>query len=258
MNWNYVEDVKIVSSFHKQGKPYKKIESRLNHGFIFREKGSATYIFQDKNITVSEREIVFLPAGIPYEYINHDAQNSLYTSINFQASLTSPTVRIYPADAFHNISYIMKNFSELWNFGSVSDKYRCLSLFYELLSNASDYEHLNSEDKRKMQLISPAIEYLKKHIYNSNLKIEKLHNLCGISDVYFRKIFALNFGVSPQSYVLGERITHAKSIIESGDYDSVAEISEAVGYSDPLYFSKAFKKAYGLSPSAYEKILTQK
>ena len=39
------------------------------------------------------------------------------------------------------------------------------------------------------------------------------------------------------------------SILESGDYDSIAEVSELVGYSDPLYFSKAFKKIYGFSPS---------
>ena len=45
------------------------------------------------------------------------------------------------------------------------------------------------------------------------------------------------------------------NMIENGDYNSIREISEAVGYKDPLYFSKAFKKIHGLSPTDYEKRL---
>jgi AraC-like DNA-binding protein len=258
MLFNYVDDVKIVSSFHKKGKPYGKNESRLSHGFIFRQKGSASYFFKDKTYTVSENSFIFLPKGSFYEYVNHNTEDSLYTSINFQATITEPTVSVYPIDVFHSTSYLMQNFSELWNFGTVSDKYNCLSLLYDLLSHISTFEHLKNEDKRKQELISPAIEYLKKHLYEENLKIDNLHRLCGISDTYFRRIFSQRFGMNPQSYVSTERITHAKSIIESGDYDDIKEISESVGYSDPLYFSKAFKKNYGMSPSAYEKMLTEK
>ena len=252
---NYTNDVKIISSFHKRGKPYGKCESRLTHGFIFRQKGDATYFFKDKTITVSENEFIFLPYGIAYEYINHNTEDSVYTSINFQATLAEPAVKVYSTDIFHSTDYIIQNFSQLWNLGSPSDKYKCLSLLYELLSHISASEHLSNGDKVKLELISPAIEYLKSNIYESSLKVDKLHNLCGISDTYFRKIFAARFGMSPQSYVLNERITHAKSIIESGDYDSIREISESVGYTDPLYFSKAFKKAYGLSPLAYAKAM---
>ena len=258
MLFNVTDDVKIISSFHKKGKPYGKHESRLAHGFIFRQKGTVSYFLGEKTVTVNENHFIFLPKGIAYEYVNHNPEDSLYTSVNFQASITEPTVSVYPIDVFHSTSYLMQNFSELWNFGTVSDKYKCLSLLYDLLSHIYTFEHLNNEDKRKQELINPAIEYLKKHIYEDNLKIDKLHYLCGISDTYFRRIFAQRFGMSPQSYVLNERITHAKSIIESGDYDSVKEISESVGYTDPLYFSKAFKKAYGMSPLAYEKMLTEK
>ena len=53
----------------------------------------------------------------------------------------------------------------------------------------------------------------------------------------------------PKEYVLKERLTHARFIIESGDFDSIKSVAEAVGFSDPLYFSKAFKKLYGFPPS---------
>ena len=59
--------------------------------------------------------------------------------------------------------------------------------------------------------------------------------------------------MSPKEYVVTQRISHARFIIESGDFDSIAEVAELVGYNDPLYFSKAFKKIYGFSPTSTSK-----
>jgi AraC-like DNA-binding protein len=55
--------------------------------------------------------------------------------------------------------------------------------------------------------------------------------------------------VTPQEYILSKRLFHARSIIAGGDFDTVAEVAFSVGFTDPLYFSKAYKKAYGISPS---------
>ena len=252
---NFTDDVKIISSVHKESKAYGKIESRLSHGFIFRLKGAAEYSFSAEKLTLRSGELIFLPKGSSYEYRVEDSENSLYTSINFQATLSDPCVRVYSFDAFHNAAYIAQSFTELWKFGLESDKYKCLSLLYDLLSHLLTLENLDSEDKRKHRLIEPALKYLNRHAYDSDFKIEKLHSLCGISDTYFRRIFSSKFGMSPQAYLQNKRISYAKSLIESGDYDSITEVSEAIGYNDPLYFSKAFKKFYGIAPTAYEQSL---
>lgn len=250
---SYTEDVKIISSFQNKSKLYGKIQSRATHGFIFRIKGSARYVLEDKVLSLNEGEVIFLPRGSAYEYTTNSQGKNLYTSINFEADLENPVISVYPLENFHGTNYIFQSFSELWKFGTLSDKYKCLSIFYDLLSYVSRIEHLTSSDKSKYSLIEPAIEYLKAHIYDSTFKITKLHRLCGISDTYFRKIFIARFNMSPQEYVLSERISHAKSIIESGDYESIKEVSELVGYNDPLYFSKAFRKFYGFSPSNLNK-----
>ena len=117
----------------------------------------------------------------------------------------------------------------------------------------SNIENLSYAEKRKFKIIDPAVEYLKSHIFDSSLKINNLHTLCGISDTYFRKIFISKFGLSPQKYIVSRRISQAKSIIDSGDFYTIAEVSESVGYNDPLHFSRAFKKKYGVSPSNINK-----
>ncbi len=246
---NYTDDVKISSSFSQKSKPYGKIENRANHGFIFRTEGRAEYFIDGKNLTVNEGEVIFLPKSSRYEYKTFIDDPPHYTSINFEASLGNPQIAVYSFLDFYGANYIAESFSELWKFGTEADKFKCLSIFYDFLSYVLRIQHISEAEKNKYSLIEPAIEYLKKHVYDSNLRIEKLHNLCGISDTYFRKIFISRFSLNPQEYVLRERITHAKSIIESGDFDSIREVALSVGFNDALYFSKAFKKFYGFSPS---------
>ncbi len=55
--------------------------------------------------------------------------------------------------------------------------------------------------------------------------------------------------MAPQKYIISKRISDAKAIMDSGEYEKVQEVAAQVGYSDPLYFSKVFKKFYGISPS---------
>ncbi len=240
--------MKIISSFHKTSKLYGKIESRATHGFIFKIKGSTEYLIDGKRFVIHEGDTIFLPKGSSYEYRASD-QDSYYTSINFEASFENPQTAIYSFFDFYGANYITESFSELWKFGSEADKFKCLSIFYDFLSYIIRLDALKHEDKIKYDIIKPAIEYLKANIYDGALKTEELHFLCGISDTYFRKIFKSRFNMNPKEYLLYERITHAKSIIESGDFDSIKEVALSVGFNDALYFSKAFKNLYGFPPS---------
>lgn len=244
-----MEDLKIISSFHKESKIYGKIEKRQSHGFIIKIQGRADYFIGEKTLSVNAGEMIFLPKGASYQYTSEPNEENLYTSINFQASLNNPQISMYALKDFYGADFLYQSFSELWRFGNTSDRYKCISVFYDLLSYISRIEHLKSSDKRKYDLIDPAVEYLRKHIYDSNFKTNKLYRMCGISDTYFRQIFMARFNMTPQEYVVIKRLSYAKSIIESGDYENIKEVSAMVGYKDPLYFSKAFKKLYGLSPS---------
>ena len=78
--------------------------------------------------------------------------------------------------------------------------------------------------------------------------MDELHQLCSISHTYFRKIFVSKFGVSPKNYVVTKRLSYAKSIIDSGEFSTVKELSLTVGYKDPLYFGKVSKQHYGALP----------
>lgn len=248
-----IENIKILSSSQGTSKPYSKIQNRKNNMLSVRRSGSVEFDFGDKIFRVSEGEIMFVPQGSSYVFKTVSETASGFISINFSADFADPKPASYSLDGFPESSCISNHFPNMWSIGTQAEKYKCISLFYSLLAYISNIENRNYADKQKFDIIDPAISYLKSHIFDCSLKVDKLHLLCGISDTYFRKIFAARFGTSPQSYIVGKRISQAQSIINSGDFDTISEVAAAVGYSDPLYFSRAFKKKYGISPSNMNK-----
>ena len=86
-------------------------------------------------------------------------------------------------------------------------------------------------------------------MFDPSLRVGELPRLCGVSDTYFRRLFEERFGMPPKKYLLHSRLTQAKAILDSGEYDSIAGVAEAVGFEDGLYFSKAYKAKYGTPPT---------
>ena len=248
-----IENLKIESIHKGTAKKHGEIVCRKDNSFILRTTGCMRYIFSDRFIDIHPGNIILLPKGSSYIYTAVTDTPCEYISVKFEADFSEATPSYYPFEGFHEADEFINNLTDLWKFGGQSEHYRCYSVFYNLLAYIENLEKMSYIDKKKSAIIFPAVSYLKKHIYDCDLKAEILPQLCGISGTYFRKIFQANYSVTPQKYILSKRLAHAKNIIDNGDYDTISEIAASVGYSDPLYFSRAFKKKYGISPSQYSK-----
>ena len=72
---------------------------------------------------------------------------------------------------------------------------------------------------------------------------------------YLRKRFKKEMGVTPLEYMTGLRMKKAETLLTAmgaAGY-SVGEVAQQCGYDDALYFSRVFKKHFGLSPAAFAK-----
>ena len=103
-------------------------------------------------------------------------------------------------------------------------------------------------DQQKM--IAPALEAIERDFMSCDVTIEHLAKLCGMSEVYLRKIFNHKFGISPKEYVIRKRIEYAKHLLISG-HMSVSEVANLCGYTEPCHFSREFKKRTGISPKDF-------
>ena len=100
--------------------------------------------------------------------------------------------------------------------------------------------------------MSLAKKYFMNH-YNEDVNIEQYAASRNMSTSWFGKSFAEAAGMSPKQYILDLRIRNAQILLETTD-GTVSEIARIVGYDNPMYFSRLFRKAKGLSPLKYRKV----
>lgn len=86
--------------------------------------------------------------------------------------------------------------------------------------------------------------------WNQNRPISCYAELCDISETGFYQHFKAWAGISPAEYRTKMRIAAAKSLLRNSSF-RISEISAEVGFDDPYYFSRIFRKNVGISPRAY-------
>jgi AraC family transcriptional regulator of arabinose operon len=115
------------------------------------------------------------------------------------------------------------------------------------------HRQLTTENKIKNVYLDTemekAIQYFNDN-YNTEINIEAYAASRGMSVGWFIRCFKQYTGTTPMRYIVSLRITNAQVLLETTDYN-VTEIGNIVGYDNPLYFSRIFKKQKGVSPSEY-------
>ncbi len=91
-----------------------------------------------------------------------------------------------------------------------------------------------------------------KENYMKKISVEELSHYTYLSTTYVTKIFKEETGSTPINYLISIRMNKAKDLLQDQTL-SVKEVAKSVGYDDPYYFSKLFKKHCGISPTLYRK-----
>ncbi len=106
-----------------------------------------------------------------------------------------------------------------------------------------------AREKKTNSLIVKALDYIKDN-YRKDITLEEVSKEVNISPIYFCKLFKNEMGENFIDYVTNLRINTAKEIMKNSLL-SVKEICYEIGYGDPNYFSRIFKKAVGVTPTEY-------
>jgi AraC family transcriptional regulator len=86
------------------------------------------------------------------------------------------------------------------------------------------------------------------------ISLATLAQLARLSSFYFCRAFKQSFGVPPHRYHTHRRMEHAKSLLSTRKH-SVTDVGLTIGYSETSSFTSAFRRATGLTPSAYQRSL---
>ncbi len=99
------------------------------------------------------------------------------------------------------------------------------------------------------QPLQKAIRYIEEN-YSKPLQLSSLAEYCNVSNGYLSRLFSDHLQTSFNDYCNSVRLVAAEELLSENRL-SVKEISYAVGYRDPNYFSRIFKKYKGISPTSY-------
>ncbi|MBN1979079.1 MAG: substrate-binding domain-containing protein [Anaerolineae bacterium] len=100
-------------------------------------------------------------------------------------------------------------------------------------------------------LVKRAVAYLHQN-YTRPLARWEIANAIGASEDYLSRVFHRELGLSPWDYLNRYRVEQAKQLLRRTN-NAIGAIASQVGFKDPLYFSRVFRKMTGLSPSAFRK-----
>lgn len=98
--------------------------------------------------------------------------------------------------------------------------------------------------------LAPAVFYVQQH-YNKHLYSDALARLCNMSASHFSHAFKKAYGLTFQEFLLRYRVGRACRLLAATGSPKVAEIAFSVGFSDPSYFSRVFKRYTGVVPSEF-------
>lgn len=106
-------------------------------------------------------------------------------------------------------------------------------------------EDHRSESERQVEILS----YIARH-YMEDIALQDIAGYLGYSEAYFCKRFKQHFGHNFVSFLTDFRLKKAEELIRTTGL-SIKEIGKAVGYPDPNYFTKVFRRFRGVSPSQF-------
>ena len=251
---DYELKIKNIVNVYRGNIPPSNVvcKSRYSDCFVFVLTGKAEYFFGGKRQTANAGDIIYLANQSKYE-IKVTDDNYTFYFVDFFFENESKTVfenEIYSSKSFAVHQSSFKELYDLWEIGNFAEKIYCKSLMYQIyyqVVRSSLHAYVTKANRQKIERI---IEYISENTQNSELSVATLSEMCGSSEVHFRRIFHQIYHISPIKFISNLRIKKAKELLTTTSM-KISEISRICGFENQYYFAKKFKSDTHLTPTEY-------
>ena len=227
---------------------------------VFLTAGQVTLTLDGAPILLKERQALLLPAGSVYQYAPEQGSPWSAYWLKFEGSGTdkllawTPFPKQIPVVDCTALENIKRHFNAILNaMESGYTEHTTLQLSLALIKILiSLHENpLDQKNKGFRHQIEATMSQMREDLAAPK-PLRHYAEKAGYSVTQFSYLFRQHTGTSPMNYLNELRIQKASEYLKNSDW-SIKEIADKLGFEDPLYFSRNFRKCVGLAPSAYRR-----
>lgn len=240
--------------------PTYRPRGRLDFQLLYIAHGRAYFYFDGKRQIVNAGNMVLYRPKEEQRYYYYGVDKTEVYWVHFTGKDVTNLLRRY---GFRNGKHVMytgtsveyKNLFQKMireRRGNLPDNEELLVLYLKelfIMLHRLDQEHAAPKNQFLADEMEHAVAYFHEN-YTKRISIEEYAAKRGMSISWFIRSFKKYTGHTPNQYILSLRISNAQILLETTN-ESVQEIASFVGYDNPLYFSRLFRKLCGQSPRQF-------
>lgn len=244
--------------------PTHRPKGRLDYQLLYVASGKAHFYFHGKEEIVPAGNMVLYRPKEEQRYYYYGVDRTEVYWVHFTGNNVKNILRKYGIPEKEHVIHTGTSLDYKKIYLQMIQELKLARPFYEeVLAHQLEYlfvliSRLQGKKPRSkssflMDEMDQSVAYFHSN-YNRAISIEEYARERGMSVSWFIRNFKDYTGSTPTQYLLSLRISNAQSLLESTSYN-VTEIAEIVGYDNPLYFSRLFKKQCGVSPREFRRQL---
>lgn len=220
--------------------------AHANLELIYCTSGSGELIFDNHTLTYREGDIAIIPPMMPHSNISAEGFTNIHLNLSDPTLMNKEPVIIQGDEN----GYLLSAFSAAFFFysGDAAQRAALLPAYGNLIATFIAFHHPSSEKNEIVRKIQHNIIH---NFSDSNYDLGKYLHSLPFSYDYLIKLFKKDIGVTPHKYLTDRRLRAAADWLTTSQGNNISEIAHLCGFKEPLYFSRLFKKKYGVSPSFY-------
>ncbi len=215
---------------------------------VYCTSGEGQFEFQDKILTYGVGDLVIIPPQVNHTNISEKG----FTNIHIH--IADPTFRfkepLLIADDVEK--HIFNAFNDAFYFfnSDMDSRQLIVAALGNLIVN---YVTAFRNVKPMRSVVDEIKNNIMQNFSDCDFMMDQYLRTIPFSYDYLRKLFKSEMGMTPHDYLMGLRVQMAEKLLCSMENveQNISEIAYTCGYSDPLYFSRVFKKYFGCSPKKY-------
>lgn len=223
---------------------------------IYCTSGTGQFVFGNSSINYNEGDIVVIPPHTYHSNVSLEGFTNIHINL-LDATLPFKTPLIIKDD---NAKHIFNAFNDTYYYFYSNLEKRGLPLS-SLGSLIANYMLAYQEESPISEIVNQIETNILENFADSYYDLNEYLDKFPFSRDYLRKLFKSELGITPNQYLINKRLQTSAEFLTylySGNHNinteyNISYVAAICGFTDPLYFSRMFKKKYKESPSNYAK-----